>query len=85
MDLSKLKKSKVSFAKGAALNKNSNLTKTKTKTAAEKAARDAANKKSGISFQTILIILVIVLIGITICVKIFLKPEEEEIAPEEDN
>ena len=53
--------------------------------AAEKAARDAANKKSGISFQTILIILVIVLIGITICVKIFLKPEEEEIAPEEDN
>ncbi len=61
------------------------------KEAAEQASREAANKKSGISFQTILIILAIVLIGITICIKIFFKPEEDEFAsedeftPEEDN
>ena len=51
--------------------------------AAEKAARDAAAKK-GISFQTILMILAIALIGITIGAKIFFKPEEvEEFAQEE--
>jgi len=44
---------------------------------AEKASREAASKKSGISFQTILMILAILLIGITLCVKIFLKPEEK--------
>ena len=45
--------------------------------AAEKASREAAAKKGGFSFRTILIILSIILIGITICAKIFLKPEEE--------
>ena len=55
--------------------------------AAEKASREAAAKKSGISFQTILMILAILLIGITLCVKIFFKPEEkfeEELLQEED-
>jgi len=53
----------------------------------EKASREAAAKKSGISFQTILMILAILLIGITLCVKIFFKPEEkfeEELLQEED-
>ena len=49
----------------------------KKNTAAEKASREAAAKKGGFSFRTILIILSIILIGITICAKIFLKPEEE--------
>ena len=54
------------------------------KEAAEHASRESANKKRGISFQTILIILAIVLIGITICIKIFFKPEEDEFASEDE-
>ncbi len=57
--------------------------------AAEKAAREASTKKDGISFQTILMILVVILIGITICAKIFFKPaeefSEEELLQEEEN
>jgi len=50
----------------------------------EKASREAAAKKGGISLQTILIILVIILIGITLCAKIFFKPEEELLQEEEN-
>ena len=57
--------------------------------AAEKAAREASTKKDGISFQTILMILVVILIGITIYAKIFFKPaeefSEEELLQEEEN
>ena len=64
--------------KNAAADKASREAEAAANAAAAKASREAAAKKGGISFQTILFILVIILIGITICAKIFFKPEEEE-------
>ena len=70
--------------KNAAADKASREAEAAANAAAAKASREAAAKKGGISFQTILFILVIILIGITICAKIFFKPEEE-FAEEEEN